>query len=141
MLEYKRPWRLIGRAHDRLAIGYRSLLPDGTPREQLRTSAFTIYAPDGSTVPGVGGAPMSAASVSAQDRGGLYGAMIHPPGSAALLVGRIGLRWELAVLLPSGERITRYSGPIDIEPGASVITGDPSPVEPGGILIFVDRRP
>lgn len=127
------------RAHEPIALQYRRALADGTTRELLgEVYALTIYAADGTTIEGVGG-PMSAASTIRQDMDGDYAEMILPPGSAALLVGRIGLMWELAELLPDSERDPRHSGRIIVEPAASTVTGTASLIARGDSTMIIER--
>ncbi len=111
---------------DPLALRYRRQLANGTTRELLgEVYAFTIYRPDGSTEAG-----WSVASTIEQDLDGDFAAMVLPPPLSATLAGVVGLKWELAEILP-GEghpRQRKQGGALFVSRSAASVAGTASPL-------------
>jgi hypothetical protein len=132
VLTIDRAWNMRLAAHDELAVRYRRLLPDGTPSEmQGEVWAFVISGPGVSVEP--------AASVRDKDLEGPYFELRHPADVAPALVGKVGLRWALAEVLPGGQLDTRFSGLLTVQRAAPV-TITPPAVGEGGIPMIIERE-
>ena len=114
---------------DPIALCYRRQLADGATRELTgEVYAVTIYRADGSTEPG-----WSAASTIEQDVDGDFASMALTSGLSASLAGVVGLRWELAEILPGAApgsdqpRQRKQGGALFVSRSAASVAGTASP--------------
>lgn len=119
-------------AGEPVRVRYRRQLADGATRELVgEVYAFTIYAADGTTV-------SSVASAIGQDADGDYADMTHPATLSVECAGRIGLRWELAEVLPVG-RQRRFAGRFSVARGPGSVAGSASPYAVPDIDWIIER--